>query len=229
MIRILRFQNDAGGEDKVEASSTFEPQLLVPTVYFSSNSIESLNIQKFVKDGGFDNPSNVHEVVREAIRLENDSLKVYSYFVKTVFPKYLSKQIPQDYHEEAYNKLLNQAILYKNINSYTKEFEIINSSFSDLIFNQVSSQLSKNQFQNPELSNSYGFQKLVQKCIENNYYPDLKENSADKFVKTLLEEDYFHLINTTYQKSSFVLKIVLIVIFGLVIFGLFNVFKLIKK
>ena len=56
-----------------------------------------------------------------------------------------------------------------------------------------------------------------------------KESSADKFVKTLLEEDYFHLINTTWNKSSIKLKLMIGFVILLTILGLLSLIKIISS
>jgi hypothetical protein len=58
--------------------------------------------------------------------------------------------------------------------------------------------------------------------MEANVGTNVKESSADKFVKTLLEEDYFHLVNTTWNKSSLKLKLLIGLVGFLTILGLIN-------
>ena len=56
-----------------------------------------------------------------------------------------------------------------------------------------------------------------------------KQDFADKFVKTLLEEDYFHLINTTWNKSSIKLKLMIGFVILLTILGLLSLIKIISS
>lgn len=197
--------------------------------YFEKNRISSLNIKKVFNDNLLNNPKYLQEIINYSYKFSHDSIEVEKFYINDIFPKLLTLYTLPSYDFNSLNNLLNAGIKFKNASILISEKEMIFSAFAEMIFEEVSKKITQSQEKNTNLSNRLDFQILVNKCIENNFYPDLKESSSDKFLKTLLEKDYFHLINTGYQKSSFYQKIVLGLMFIFMIMGFIFFIKLIKK
>jgi len=197
--------------------------------FFNKEDFQSIKVKKVFDENLIYKPYAINQLITNSYKFSKDSNEVRRYFVSDFFPKLLKLYLTSNYDFDSLNALLNAGVKYRDVSLFVPDNELIFTSFSQLIFEQVSQKITQSQSEDKGLSNRLDFQILVNKCIENNYYPDLKESSTDKFLKTLLEKDYFHLINTGYQKSSIYQKITIGFMFLLMIMGFMYFINLIKK
>jgi hypothetical protein len=213
-----------------------------------SQSAESLNLQvlanksvddlasffpkqKFINSIAYENPKELDQVINQTIGiLKGDSMMVQRFFVKSIFQEsIINKKDTLSYNPE---KLLHQISVAENFKKYS-EFNptsgIYASAISDIYFQHVSDQLEIAQQKDKSLVNKFNYQYLVQRCQENNYFPNRKESSIDKFLKTFIEQDYFHLVNTTFQKTTILQKFVIAIMLIFMAVGGIQTLKFIKK
>jgi hypothetical protein len=230
LIELVLFNSqDSQLEINPVTTSQGDVSEIEPSVYFTEKYFDKVDLKKIEKDQLIDTPLKINQIVNYAYNWQSDTNQVGKYFANQVFPKLIENKLPNKYDFNSLNELINLAISYKEAALYLPNNEIIFNSISEIIFDGVSKKITSFQKSDLSLSNRLDFQILVNKCIENNFYPDLKESSSDKFLKTLLEKDYFHLLNTSYQKSNWGLKCAFLVALSLMLYGLFSVFKLIKN
>ena len=187
--------------------------------------------QKLIDSIEYENPQVLNQVIDSTLSLmKGDSMQVYRYFVKSIFEEtVLKKESNYVYRPE---KLLHQILVAENFQRYgnfNKLAETYSLAIADLYFQHVSTQLEIIQQKETNLVNKFSYQYLVQRCRDNNYYPNRKESSVDKFMKTFIEHDYFHLINTTFQKTNIFQKLLILFSFIMVTLGCAQSFKFIKK
>ncbi len=182
----------------------------------------------FTKTVGLNNPKALLYTANEILKRKKikDTLGVYREIIETVFtPAIASFDSTKPYVPEEINQLITQGYNFAYAANYFPQEALYLSSIADMHFNNAAKQLEFYQKSNTALSNEFGYLYLSQRCMEAKVGLNRKESSADKFIKTLLEEDYFHLINTTWNKSSLKLKFMIGLTGMLTIVGLINVLQ----
>lgn len=186
----------------------------------------------FTKIVGLNNPKGLLTTANEILKRKQnkDTMGVYREIIETAFtPALADFDSTKAYSPEAINQVINQGYNFAYAANYFPKEALYLTSIADMYFNNAAKQLEFYQKSNTELSNQFGYQYLSQRCIETKVGINRKESSADKFLKTLLEEDYFHLINTTWNKSSIKLKLIIGFVFFLTILGFLNLIKIISN
>jgi len=192
----------------------------------------TINRAYFTKTVGLNNPKGLLYTANEILKRKQnkDTMGVYREIIETVFtPAVENFDSTKAYSAEAINQLINQGYNFAYAANYFPAEAIYLSSIADMHFNNAAKQLEFYQKSNSALSSQFGYLYLSQRCIEAKVGINRKESSADKFVKTLLEEDYFHLINTTWNKSSIKLKLMIGFVILLTILGLLSLIKIISS
>lgn len=198
----------------------------------STDQLETLfPKQKLIDSIAFENPKELDRIVNQTLGLiQGDSMQVYRFFVKSIFEEIILKN--DRIVEYSPEHLLHQIYVAENFKKYGENNEaarIYTSAIADLYFQRVSNKLEIAQQNEKSLVNKFSFQYLVQRCRENNYFPNRKETSIDKFMKTFLENDYFHLINTTIQKTTILQKIIIVCFLLFTTLGCLQTFHFIIK
>lgn len=191
----------------------------------------SINQAYFTKTVGLNNPKSLIFTVNEILKGKQvkDTMGVYREIIEKVFtPAIAEFDSTKPYSAAGINQLINQGYTFANAAQYYPQEALYLNTLADMHFNNASKQLEYYQKSNTALSNQFTFQYLSQRCVEMNVGSNLKESSADKFVKTLLEEDYFHLVNTTWNKSSIKLKLMIGFVMLLTILGLISLINIIS-
>ncbi len=204
---------------------------LQTSITFSENkpnlgSIDTvINQAYFIKTVGLNNPQSLVYTANEILRKKQlkDTIGVYREIIEKVFTPYIAEfDSTKPYSPSHINQIIIQGYSFANAAKYNTNEALYLNALADMYFNNASKQMEFYQKSNIDLANEFSFKYLTQRCLEANVGINPKESSADKFIKTLLEEDYFHLINTTWNKSSLKLKL-LIGLWGfLTILGLIN-------
>lgn len=228
IFSVISFSSNENNDFTNQFNSENNNSLINPEDFFENKNKNVIDLKKVRNAKLIFSPQKLNQLINYSLRNTNDSLEVSIYYVKNFLPKILKSEIPLEYNFEVYNAFINAGIRYKEASTFLSTNEIIFNSFHQIIFEDIANKLTINQKNNLSLSNSLDFQILVNKCIENNFFPDLHESSSDKFLKTLLEKDYFHLLNTSYQKSSLGLKLIVLISCALMGFGLISLIKLFK-
>jgi hypothetical protein len=186
--------------------------------------------KKFIDSIDYENAIQVDKTIQQTLSLiKGDTLETYRFFVKNLLEPIITKDTLNTYEPAILLRQLNAGTSYKSLGLFNPEATLYADAIADQYFQLVSTQLTKFQEREPDLVNQFNFQYLVQRVGEYNYYPNRKETSADKFLKTFLENDYFHLVNTSWQKSNITQKIILFIFFGFFIFGIISAFSSIIK
>lgn len=195
------------------------------------SSDTTINSAYFSKTVGLNNPKGLLYTANEILKRKKnkDTMAVYREIIETVFtPAVANFDSTKAYAPEAINQLINQGYNFAYSANYFPAEALYLSTIADMHFNNAAKQLEFYQKSNTELSNQFDYQYLSQRCIEAKVGINRKESSADKFIKTLLEEDYFHLVNTTWNKSSIKLKLMIGFVILLTILGLLSLIKIIS-
>jgi hypothetical protein len=186
--------------------------------------------KKFIDSIDYENAVQVDKTIQQTLSLiKGDTLETYRFFVKNLLEPIISRDTLKTYDPAILLSQLNAGASYKSLGIINPNATLYADAIADQYFQLVSMQLTKFQERKPDLVNQFNFQYLVQRLGEYNYYPNRKETSADKFLKTFLENDYFHLVNTSWQKSSIAQKIILFIFFGFFILGIISAFSIIIK
>lgn len=203
-----------------------------PTAEENISGSKDTTIDKsyFLKTVGLNNPKGLLYTANEILKRKTskDTLGVYREIIEAVFtPTIANFDSTKPYAPESINQLITNGYNFAYAANYFPQESMYLSSIADMHFNNAAKQLEYYQKSNTALSNQFGFQYLAQRCMEAKVGINRKESSSDKFIKTLLEEDYFHLINTTWNKSSLKLKLLIGLAGMLLIIGLVNVLQFI--
>jgi hypothetical protein len=150
-----------------------------------------------------------------------DSMEVYKFFIRSIYQAYLNKNKLTAYKPSELLNRISFAEKLKIIGAENELYGIYMLPISDLYFQSVSEDLEKFQAAETDLVNNFDYQYLVQRCTENQYLPNRKEKNIDKFLKTYIESDYFHLINTTVNKTSIFQKLFILAFFSIWLIGLY--------
>lgn len=150
-----------------------------------------------------------------------DSMEVYKFFIRSIYQAYLNKNKLTTYKPSELLNRISFAEKLKIIGAENELAGIYMLPISDLYFQSVSEDLEKFQAAETDLVNNFDYQYLVQRCTENQYLPNRKEKNIDKFLKTYIESDYFHLINTTINKTSIFQKLFILAFFSMWLIGLY--------
>ena len=150
-----------------------------------------------------------------------DSMEVYKFFIRSIYQEYLNKNKLTAYKPSELLNRISFAEKLKIIGAENELAGIYMLPISDLYFQSVSEDLEKFQALETDLVNNFDYQYLVQRCTENQYLPNRKEKNIDKFLKTYIESDYFHLINTTINKTSIFQKLFILAFFSIWLIGLY--------
>jgi hypothetical protein len=150
-----------------------------------------------------------------------DSMEVYKFFMRSIYQAYLNKNKLTAYKPSELLNRISFAEKLKIIGAENELYGIYMLPISDLYFQSVSEDLEKFQAAETDLVNNFDYQYLVQRCTENQYLPNRKEKNIDKFLKTYIESDYFHLINTTINKTSIFQKLFILAFFSIWLIGLY--------
>ena len=150
-----------------------------------------------------------------------DSMEVYKFFIRSIYQEYLNKNKLTTYKSSELLNRISFAEKLKIIGTENELAGIYMLPISDLYFQSVSEDLEKFQALETDLVNNFDYQYLVQRCTENQYLPNRKEKNIDKFLKTYIESDYFHLINTTINKTSIFQKLFILAFFSIWLIGLY--------
>ncbi len=150
-----------------------------------------------------------------------DSMEIYKFFVRSIYQAYLNKNQLRTYTPSVLLKRIIFAEKLKVIGNENEVAGLYMSPISDIFLQSVSEDLEKFQAVDTDLVNDFDYQYLVQRCTENQYLPNRKEKNIDKFLKTYIESDYFHLINTTVNKTSVFQKLFIIAFFSIWLIGLY--------
>jgi hypothetical protein len=186
--------------------------------------------QKFRDSINYESASEVAHTINQTLGIiKGDSIETYRFFVKELLEPNISKDTMQEFNSAVLLRQLNAGVNFKALGQLDPKATLYADAIADQYFQLVSNQLTKFQEKKPELVNQFSFQYLVQRVGEYNYYPNRKETSADKFLKTFLENDYFHLMNTSWQKSSIMQKISMFIFVGFFLLGLLSVLTYIIK
>lgn len=186
--------------------------------------------KKFADSIDYENALQVDQIISQTISLvKGDTLETYRFFVKNLLEPIITNDTLNSYEPSYLLRQLNAGASYKSLGLINPNASLYADAIADQYFQLVSSQLTKFQERKPDLVNQFNFQYLVQRLGEYNYFPNRKETSADKFLKTFLENDYFHLINTSWQKSSITQKIILFIFLGFFAFGIISTILIIIK
>lgn len=222
-------------EDPISSSVLNEkPGQLELTPLLSNHTTQELSTifpkKKFKDSIDYENAIQVDHTISQTLSsIKGDTLDTYRFFVKDLLEPIITNDTLKTYNPEFLLRQLNAGASYKSLGIFNPKASLYADAIADQYFQLVSNQLTKFQEKKPDLVNQFNFQYLVQRVGEYNYYPNRKETSADKFLKTFLENDYFHLVNTTWQKSSIVQKIFLFVFFGFFCFGILSTLSIIIK
>jgi len=186
--------------------------------------------KKFIDSIDYENAMQVDKSIQQTLSLiKGDTLETYRFFVKNLLEPIISGDTLNVYNPSMLLSQINAGASYKFLGLNNPNTSLYADAVADQYFQLVSMQLTKFQEKKPDLVNQFNFQYLVQRLGEHNYYPNRKETSADKFLKTFLENDYFHLVNTSWQKSSVAQKAILFIFFGFFTFGIISTFLIIIK
>lgn len=150
-----------------------------------------------------------------------DSMEVYKFFIRSIYQEYLNKNKLTVYKPSELLNRISFADKLKIIGTENELAGIYMLPISDLYFQSVSEDLEKFQAEETDLVNNFDYQYLVQRCSENQYLPNRKEKDIDKFLKTYIESDYFHLINTTINKTSIYQKVFILAFFLIWLIGVY--------
>lgn len=150
-----------------------------------------------------------------------DSMEVYKFFIRSIYQEYLNKNKLTAYKPSELLNRISFAEKLKIIGTENQLAGIYMLPISDLYFQSVSEDLEKFQALETDLVNNFDYQYLVQRCTENQYLPNRKEKNIDKFLKTYIESDYFHLINTTINKTTIFQKLFILAFFSIWLIGLY--------
>jgi hypothetical protein len=217
IIRVILTQE---GNDGIPSGLPSSEKALV-----KGSTDTSINQAYYIKTVGLDNPKGLLFTVNEILKEKQvkDTMGVYREIIDKVFtPAIAEFDSTKPYSPAAINQLIVQGYHFAYAASYYPNEALYLNTLADMHFNNAAKQLEYYQKNNTSLSNQFSFQYMTQRCMEANVGTNVKESSADKFVKTLLEEDYFHLVNTTWNKSSLKLKLLIGLVGFLTILGLIN-------
>lgn len=168
------------------------------------------------------NVSILKENVDKSLSISQvDSMEVYKFFTRSIYLPYLNKNKLTTYNPSELLKRISFAEKLKIIGTENELAGLYMLPISDLYFQSVSEDLEKFQATETDLVNNFDYQYLVQRCTENQYLPNRKEKNIDKFLKTYIESDYFHLINTTINKTSIFQKLFILAFFSIWLMGLY--------
>jgi hypothetical protein len=156
-------------------------------------------------------------------------MEVYKFFIRSIYQAYLSKNKLTAYKPSELLNRISFAEKLKIIGAENELYGIYMLPISDLYFQSVSEDLEKFQSSETDLVNNFDYQYLVQRCTENQYLPNRKEKNIDKFLKTYIESDYFHLVNTTINKTSIFQKLFILAFFSIWLIGLYFSLKFVIK
>lgn len=227
----------------ISLNPTLDPILLPPkkikdtTKTFSLDSLlshsnsktieENISISAYLEGIDIFNIKILKSNISKLLQLKNtDTIGVYKFFTKSIYQIYLKKNILKSFQPQELLARVNFAEKLKTISETDSESSLYMSPISDMYFQSVVEDLERFQAEKTDLVNNFDYQYLVQRCLENQYLPNRKEKNLDKLVKTYIESDYFHLINTTFNKTSFPQKIFIFVFASIWINGLYFSTKL---
>ena len=182
----------------------------------------------FLENVGIKNPLGLINTVSYVLGQKNDkdTYSIYKLIIDSIYaPKLLNFDSTLQFKPSRINELINQGDNFKYASTFFRNDSIYLKTIADLYFKNAVNQLVYYQNKNAQLTRNFNFQYLRQRSSEVQADGDKRESSMDKFMNTLLEEDYFHLINTTWNKSSFILKCLIFSIIILCFIGLVTVIK----
>lgn len=188
----------------------------------------NINRNYFLENVGIKNPLGLINTVSCVLRQKNDkdTYNIYKLIIDSIYaPKLLNFDSTLQFKPSRINELINQGDNFKYASTFFIKDSIYLKTIADLYFKNAVNQLVYYQNKNAQLTRNFNFQYLRQRSSEVQADGDKRESSMDKFINTLLEEDYFHLINTTWNKSSFILKCLIFSIIILCFIGLVTVIK----
>lgn len=191
----------------------------------------TLNQNYFLENVGIKNPLGLINTVYFVLGKKNikDTFSVYKFFIDSIYATKLSNfDSTVRFKPTRINELINQGYNFKYASTFFTKDSIYLKTIADIYFKNAAQQLEYYQNKNAQLTRNFHYQYLRQRCLEASVLPNKRESAMDKFLNTLLEEDYFHLINTTWNKSSLIIKFLIFSVFILCFIGLVTVIKFIK-
>lgn len=168
------------------------------------------------------NVSHLNENIDKSLSISQvDSTEVYKFFIRSIYQEFLKRNKLTAYEPAELLKRISFAEKLKIIGTENELAGLYMLPISDLYFQSVTEDLEKFQAVETDIVNNFDYQYLVQRCTENQYLPNRKEKNIDKFLKTYIESDYFHLINTTINKTSIFQKLFILSFFSIWFMGLY--------
>jgi len=220
LIKVALFEFD---DDIIESDYTS---------YNENNKLgatdSTINQNYFLENVGIKNPLGLINTVSYVLGQKNvkDTYSVYKLIIDSIYaPKLLNFDSTLQFKPTRINELINQGDNFKYASTFFTKDSIYLKTIADMYFKNAARQLEYYQNKNAQLTRNFHYQYLRQRCLEASVLPNKRESSMDKFMNTLLEEDYFHLINTTWNKSSFILKCLIFSIIILSFIGLVTFIK----
>ena len=189
----------------------------------------TINRNYFLENVGIRNPLGLVNTVSYVLGQKNnkDTYSIYKLIIDSIYaPKLSNFDSTLQFKPTRINELINQGDNFKYASTFFMKDSLYLKTIADMYFKNAAQQLEYYQNKNAQLTRNFHYQYLRQRCLEASVLPNKRESSMDKFLNTLLEEDYFHLINTTWNKSSFILKCLIFSIIILCFIGLVTVIKL---
>lgn len=183
-------------------------EIIKPATYIQKTDILNVSVLK-------------QNVDKSLSLFQVDSTEVYKFFIRSIYQEFLNKNKLIAYQPSELLNRISFAEKLKIIGTENELAGIYMLPISDLFFQSVSEDLEKFQALETDLVNNFDYQYLVQRCSENQYLPNRKEKNIDKFLKTYIESDYFHLINTTINKTSIFQKLFILAFFLIWLTGLY--------
>ena len=106
---------------------------------------------------------------------------------------------------------------------YYAAFDPADQIFYQSVFgywlNIVATSLTTASEQTPRIRHDFKFKYLMTRCKEKNYTIGVKVTSFDKFIENILYGNYGHLVHSTWNQSSWVLKLLFLLVGILLVLG----------
>ena len=145
-----------------------------------------------------------------------------------VLTSYLSVRTQlESYQPDSLLRLLQWAEQFQYAALIDPKSRIFYNSVYGFWFTFIADKLTSFSNQQPSLKYDFKFKYLVTRCKEQNYTMGIKVTSWEKFVENILYSNWGHLINATWNQTTWFMKIAFLLAGGIFLMGLYNLFKLI--
>ena len=155
--------------------------------------------------------------------LNNDTNTAETIIQKRYTDSLLAKKGTENYDT------LNSILIWANsINNYSEigtKNKFLYKSISNFWYEKAAEILENNS----DDKNTFKHKYLVQKCIEQEYYPDIKTTNIEKVINNIVESNWYYLLNRIWNRTGIIFKITLLIIGTITIISYINTVITIKN